>query len=73
MAEFVNQEWLLLPRLTIKCSVSKLPMFKLIRMDIPLTKRRLLSAKYMTVKEMLLMTLKQLASIISQTQMAIHS
>ena len=73
MAEFVNLEWWLLMRLRIKCNVCKLRMFKLIRMGMHLIKRRLLSAKYMTVREMLLMTLKQLASIISQTKMEIHS
>ena len=73
MAEFVNLEWWLLMRLRIKCNVCKLQMFKLIRMGILLIKRRLLSAKYMTVREMLLMTLKQLVSIISQTKMEIHS
>jgi hypothetical protein len=73
MAEFVNQEWWLLMRLRIKCNVCKLRMYKLIRMGMRLIKRRLLSAKYMTVREMLLMTLKQLVSIISQTKMEIHS
>jgi hypothetical protein len=73
MAAFANQEWFLFLRQKVECNVCKLPMFRLIRMHMPLTKNSLMSAKYMMEKEMLSMTLKQLASIISLTQKATHN
>ena len=73
MAAFANQEWFLFLRLIVKCNVCKLPMFRLIRMHMLPTKNSLMNAKYTMEKEMLSMTLKQLASIISLTQKAIHN